>query len=1194
MAGVEFRILGPLEVLHEGRAVPVGGSRERAVLALLLASANRVVSAERLADELWPAAPPEGAGHSLQVFVSRLRKGLRAAGGDGVIVTRPPGYLVEVEPERLDAARFESLVASARRQAERGAAAEAATTLQEALALWRGPALADLPDSPLARSEAARLEEARLAATEARIDADLACGRHAELVAELEALTRGHPLRERLWGQRMVALYRAGRQVEALRAFQDVRRLLAEEVGLEPGRELAALEAAVLRQAPQLGWQPPGPSPTPSATAGAVAVPSTGPPVGFPARTPFVGREWERAELGRLLDGAGAGGGALVLVGGEPGVGKTRLTAEMASDAAARGFRVLVGRCYETEGAPPYVAFAEILDEALAGAPSAGAFRSLLGDDAPEVAKLLPRLRRLFPDIPPPLELPPEQERYYLFNSLRDVFARAAAIRPLFLVVDDLHWADEGTLLLLEHLAERLPRLPVLVVATYRDTEVTPEHRLARPLESLLRERRATRLTLPPLSEDGVAALLRALSGQEPPPSLVAAVHSETQGNPFFTEEVFKHLVEEGRLFTEEGRFRPEVAIGELDVPESLRLVLGRRLQRLGDDGRRGLAAAAVVGRAFTYELLEALGELPPDALLDVLDEAGRARLVAPLSDAPGEDRLLFSHELIRQTLLAELSQPRRRRLHLRVADTLERLYADSLDGQASEIAHHLTQAGSAADRRRLLRFLSLAGRQAMRTAGYEDALRHFEQAVSLADLAEPVERPGLYADRARARRSLGDYAGALPDWEEALQGYEALDDLDAATRMRFEISLDLWWLNRDAEALQWAERALAALGAEATPRRGRILAWTGAAGAWVTPYEHGAALIDEALAVAERLGDKRLSGYALVNKALHRIAFSLHREVLDAGREGIRLLQAEGDLWEVATLLAFMEVAALELGEIALSVELGERAETLGTRIGHSFAVYVLHDVACAARRLMAETDLDALQRAGQRHFDAVGDQGFRHHSKTLLAHAAFLRGDWEQALVEAEDAVAHSPEHHATSGMDWACYLRVLAYSGRSADVHAVLERCQDDLPRLGRPNGLGPWYLPAGAVEALTVIGDRAGAAAFYPVVREFMATTGVVVTGFCSYLPERIAGIGATVAGQWEAAEGHFRTALRQADELPFVLECAETKRWFAQLLLERSFAGDVDQARSLLEQAIAVYRRIGMPRHEALARAVLPG
>jgi DNA-binding SARP family transcriptional activator len=280
---LEFRILGPMEVVHDGRPLVLGRSRERALLALLLASPNRVVSAERLADDLWGGDPPEQATHSLQVFVSRLRKALREAGGDGVVVTRPPGYVALVPPEHLDAARFEALVAAARRQSAAGAAAEAAATLRTALALWRGPALADVADAPGARAEAARLEDARLAALEERIDAELACGRHGELTAELEALTREHPLRERLWGQRMLALYRAGRQVEALRAYRDLRALLAEEVGLEPSPALVALEAAILRQAPDLEWRPSPSTPNEVASPPLTPTPEPGP---APAPTP--------------------------------------------------------------------------------------------------------------------------------------------------------------------------------------------------------------------------------------------------------------------------------------------------------------------------------------------------------------------------------------------------------------------------------------------------------------------------------------------------------------------------------------------------------------------------------------------------------------------------------------------------------------------------------------------------------------------------------------------------------------------------------------------------------------------------------------------------------------------------------------------------------------------------------------------
>ena len=1187
---MEYRILGPVEVIEGGRAVAVGGSRERAVLALLLASANRVVSAERLADDLWAGEPPARAVQSLQVFVSRLRKALREAGGDGVIVTQPPGYSAQVPPDSLDATRFEALVAAARRQSGEGAYEQAAGTLREALALWRGPALADVADGPIARAEAARLEEARLAATEERLEAELACGHHADLIAELEALTRAHPLRERLWGQRMLALYRCGRQVEALRAYQELRQFLIEEVGIEPSPSLASLETAILQQTPHLEWQPPATAVTSPEPVATPATSLLGPV--FAARTPYVGRETERAELARRIEQAGQGRGGLVLIGGEPGVGKTRLTEEMGADATRRGARVLVGRCYEIEGAPPYVPFVEILEQALAAAPNADAFRALLGDDAPEVAKLLPRLRRLFPDIPPPLDLPPEQERHFLFNSLRDVFARMAGEQPLFLVFDDLHWADEGTLLLVEHLAERFPRLAIMAVGTYRDTEVTPDHRLARPLEALLRQRLAEPMSLRRLSEDGVAALLRALSGREPPSTLVEVVHTESQGNPFFTEEIFKHLAEEGRLYREDGDFRTEVTIGGLDVPESLRLVLGRRLQRLGEDGRRALAAAAVIGRAFTYELLEAMGELPPADLLDALDEAERARLIAPLSSAADEDRLLFSHELIRQTLLAALSQPRRRRLHLLVADTLERLYASTLDMQASEIAHHLSQAGPAAERRRLLTYLSLAGRQAMRTAGYEDALRHFEQALSLVEVAEPAERAELFCSRALARRSLGRLEDALPDWDEALRDYEALGDPEATARICREVSRDLWWLNRDAEALVQAEYGLAALGERETPQRAEMLGWTGVAGAWVSPFEPGAAMSDEALALAERIGDKRLVGYALVTRALHRFAFSQHGDVLDAGREGTRLLRAEGDLWDVCTLLAFMEVSALELGRLPLAAELGDEVEAMAARLGHTFALEVVHGSCRSGRRLLIDPDLAAFEASAQHHRDVAGALGFRHIYGGFFAHSIFLRGHWDEALAVVEDAVRHAPENHHTSGSEWATYLRVLAYLDRPAEVLAVLEDRRAAFPELGRPNGYGPSYLPGGAIEALSVIGERDRAAEFYPLVRQAIATTGVVLHWWGAYLLERVAGIGAAAGELWDTAEQHFQTALRQAEELPFHIEGAETRRWYARMLLDRKGAGDRDRARSLLEQAIPVYRRLGMVRHEELAARLL--
>jgi predicted ATPase/DNA-binding SARP family transcriptional activator len=248
---MEFRILGPLEVLHDNRPVPLRGTRERAVLAVLLVAANRVVSVDRLVEELWGGTPPDGAVRAVRVFVSRIRKALHRPDAQDVVITAAPGYLAQVAPLAIDASRFEALVAQGRERADRGDHHRAAELFGQALAHWRGPALADVAVGPLTRGAAARLEEARLTVVEERLDAQLFIGRHVEVVAELEALTASHPLRERLWGQRMLALYRSGRQSEALRAYQDARRILGE-LGLEPASALADLERAILRHDPEL------------------------------------------------------------------------------------------------------------------------------------------------------------------------------------------------------------------------------------------------------------------------------------------------------------------------------------------------------------------------------------------------------------------------------------------------------------------------------------------------------------------------------------------------------------------------------------------------------------------------------------------------------------------------------------------------------------------------------------------------------------------------------------------------------------------------------------------------------------------------------------------------------------------------------------------------------------------------------
>jgi DNA-binding SARP family transcriptional activator len=269
---IDYRILGPLEVSADGRVVDIGGHKQRALLAILLLRANEPVPRDVLVHELWGERPPAGARGSLEVYVSRLRKALGAAGNGHVVLTRPGGYCLQLADGQLDAYRFERLVAEGRSALAGNAPAQADASLRAALRLWRGKALGDLSSEPFAQVEIGRLEELRLGAVEDRIDADLALGRHADLVSELEALVAIHPLRERLHGQLMIALYRCGRQAEALEAYQAARRTLVEELGLEPGPALQRLERAILQQDASLelpAQSAAGPAPRPAGRPGA-------------------------------------------------------------------------------------------------------------------------------------------------------------------------------------------------------------------------------------------------------------------------------------------------------------------------------------------------------------------------------------------------------------------------------------------------------------------------------------------------------------------------------------------------------------------------------------------------------------------------------------------------------------------------------------------------------------------------------------------------------------------------------------------------------------------------------------------------------------------------------------------------------------------------------------------------------------
>jgi DNA-binding winged helix-turn-helix (wHTH) protein/predicted ATPase len=488
----------------------------------------------------------------------------------------------------------------------------------------------------------------------------------------------------------------------------------------------------------------------------------------FRARPPrgMVGRDRELATLLSVLDDAVSRRGRLVLISGEPGVGKTRMADEVAAAADAKRMAIMVGHCSEHDEAVAYLPFVEILEDFIDRESNPDVLRAALGDQAPELARLIPKLKNVLPELPPPLDLPPAQARRHLFNCFYDFVARIASERPTLMILEDLHWADDSTLSLLDHLTQRLSDLPLMVIGTYRDAELNVTRPLAKTLEDLLRGRLATRVRLQGLARDGVAAMLDSLSGKSAPAVVVGEVFAETEGNPFFVEELFRHLEEENLLYDSSGQFRSRLQIAELDAPPTVRLVVARRLARLNDLTQKLLATAAVIGRLFSFEILQSSSGADADSILERFEEAEKAGLVFSVADSP-KARFEFSHELIRQSVLAGLSAARRQRLHLEVADALEQTCADasesrdggSLNDHAAELAHHYARGGNPAKAvkyctRAIVRFADL-GSNAEVLAQFESGLELLQQ------LPDDVGRAELELDlRNAAGGTLGDSKG--------------------------------------------------------------------------------------------------------------------------------------------------------------------------------------------------------------------------------------------------------------------------------------------------------------------------------------------------------------------------------------------------------------------------------------------------
>jgi tetratricopeptide (TPR) repeat protein len=910
-------------------------------------------------------------------------------------------------------------------------------------------------------------------------------------------------------------------------------------------------------------------------------------PFSLAERTAFVGRESEGSAIRAVIDRARAGNGSIIMLWDGPGVGKTRLAMEMAEYASGVGFRCSFGRNYERDEPFPYLPFAEIIEANLAQAPSLEAYRRRIADNAAELAQIAPSLRRIFPDIPQPLELPPAQKRRYLFQSFSEALARVARTRPQLLVLEDLHWADESTLALLMHLANRVAQLPIVIVGTYRSGYSDDNPALVRTLEELIRMG-VRPLKLGGLSKDAVALMLRGLSEREAPESLLSLIFEESQGYPFFVEEVYRHLVEEGKVFDEAGQFRKDIEIDEIDVPDNVRLIISRRLARLNEDEKRTLTAAAVIGRSFSFRLLTEVSRIDFDELFTVFEKAQQMGIIVASSEGP-EKPFAFTHELMRQTLLAGISAVRKQQLHAAVAGAIELVYPGAVNERPGEIADHLIKAGSFANEQKLVRWLTLTGKGALKAAAFEEARRNFRSALSHEGAVEAPKRADLLASLAMAERGLERLDETIANLREALEIYIKLDDQEMAARSFTGLIEAVLWSGRFQEGTETAHRGLAYFPADASRpdvrvARARLLVALGQALTPAADCEPAHEAFREASNILSQLSDPKLEAKLLGAQSMLNLNFVRLKEAAEDGFRSERLGGSEAPPWERAFQLAALHDTYLYLGQLEEAARIAGQLEPLARKIGQSYSVAL-----CTSTRAWLEfgkaPELTKLETAFQQvsEYDQKAPFAFWETlSEVQLSLLDFFRGDWAVALPHAQASCRSEPES-ALEGLGVGTLFRQMAYAGDHDGAFAILHEKHTWLPLSGQPNARGSWLMLALVLEGFAMLNERSRAAELYPLARELISTGAVSLWPIFRFT-HTIAGIAASAARQWDAAEEHFQIAMQQAKSFPNILEQAEIRRFRAMMLMDRAAPRDREKAQTLLREALESYTQIGMPRH----------
>lgn len=881
---------------------------------------------------------------------------------------------------------------------------------------------------------------------------------------------------------------------------------------------------------------------------------------------PFIGREQEMAELIEALDNAKGGHGGLVMLVGEPGIGKTRLIEELETVALEHGLHLAKAACYESGSSPPYWPWTQAIRSVLIE-PSE-AVLAALDTRAAVIAEIVPEIGNLVPDLELLSELEPEQARFRLFDSVASFFGEIVALESMIIVLDDLHWADRSSLDMLEFIARDIGSSKLLLVGMYRGMELSRQHPLSETLATLARSREFRRIHLRGLTSDEVGRLVEAVSNAEAPSSWISEIYDRTEGNPFFVVEVTRDLAQAEAF--DVGEFD---SMGPFRIPDGVREAIGLRLNRLSEECNQLLSVAVVVGKEFELNLIRLLQpERSDPQFVSALEEALSGGIVEEMKGTPRRCR--FTHALIQETLLQEFSSAHRAGIHREIGKALERLYSDDLEAHADELSYHISESGSATSNLKLIRYSLLAGERALSTYAWDEALLHFQRGLdSTKGQTIDSDIAALLFGLARAQIStLGRQRlhEAVTTVRPAFDYFVNEGDVESALAIAEYPFISL---HRDGGMTRLLADAIQLVPPD-SHRAGRLLERYGLAlNVELGDVESASEVLDRALKIARRDNDSALETTVL-NKMANvqmmnfnpeaALDHSLRAVGLDLNIDHLR----ESHWWAAS---ASIVLGNLEDARLHATAQL-DLAKEVGSRF-NIIQVFFSSEV------------IDQLQGnwESSREFS---DRGLDIDPRDvrLVSNRAMLEyevGDFGQGSSYMEQLVETMNLAPPSPSLEYSIASAAIGISARISGDTGLLttaELAANQILSSASPlSGFLVLLARSGLAMIAVVRGDVEMAREQY----DALKTRHITVSVLNLVCGHRVLGLLAQTLGWMDRACSHFedsRTFCQRAVAQP---ELAWTGYDYAAALLQRSEPGDRIKAESLIEEAIAISTELGM-------------